>query len=30
MSSPWMIITIVAACALVAGFLMFGGANMGY
>ncbi len=30
MSRAWMIIIIVAACALVTGFLWFGGANMGY
>lgn len=30
MSSSWMTILIVAVCALVAGFLAFGGANMGY
>jgi uncharacterized membrane protein YqiK len=30
MSRTWMIIAIVALCALVAGFLVFGGANMGH
>ncbi len=29
MSRAWMIIVILAACALVTGFVMFGGANMG-
>lgn len=29
MSRAWLTIVIVAVCALVTGFLVFGGANMG-
>jgi hypothetical protein len=30
MPRTWLIIIIVAACAAVTGFLLFGGANMGH